>query len=155
LIIPELKAAIDDYLSSREAKATAKSPLFTSTSNRSKGKRIAETTISTMIKEMLINAGYDSDRLTAHSLRHTSGTGAYKATGNIYLAQKHQRHASPETTEIYIHAEEREERQTEQQVYNYYFGAENKSKAAEAAELLQTLDEAKLDKVLEFINLIK
>lgn len=155
LIIPELKAAIDDYLQTREAKATAKSPLFTSTSNRSKGKRIAETTISTMIKEMLVNAGYDSDRLTAHSLRHTSGTGAYKATGNIYLAQKHQRHASPETTEIYIHAEEREERQTEQQVYNYYFGAENKSKAAEAAELLQTLDEAKLDKVLEFINLIK
>lgn len=155
LIIPELKEAIDDYLKTRESKPTAKSPLFTSTSNRSKGKRIAETTISTMLKEMLVNAGYDSDRLTAHSLRHTSGTGAYKATGNLFLAQKHQRHASPETTEIYIHAEEREERQTEQQVYNYYFGEQTRDKAAEAALLLQALDEERLDKVIEFINLIK
>lgn len=155
LIIPEVKEALTDYLETRESKATAKSPLFTSTSNRSKGKRIAETTISTMLKGMLVNAGYDSDRLTAHSLRHTSGTGAYKATGNLFLAQKHQRHASPETTEIYVHAEERDERQTEQQVYDYYFGADNKSKAVEAAQLLQALDEAKLDKVIEFINLIK
>ena len=182
-LTPETSDAIKDYLQSRSDKLTPKSPLFVNTSNRGKpgafkgyetdkdgniiydknGKpkkilsdgRIATTTISTMFKDCFVNAGYDSDRLTAHSLRHTSGTGAYKATGNIYLAQKHQRHASPETTEIYIHAEEREERQTEQQVYNYYFGAENKSKAAEAAELLQTLDEAKLDKVLEFINLIK
>lgn len=155
LIIPELKEAINEYLKTRESKATPKSPLFTSTSNRSKGKRIAETTLSTMIKDLLVSAGYDSDRLTAHSLRHTSGTGAYKATGNLFLAQKHQRHASPETTEIYIHAEEREERQTEQQVYNYFFNAESKSKAEELKEIINTLDEAKLDKVLDFIKLIK
>lgn len=89
------------------------------------------------------------------AVKHTSGTGAYKATGNIYLAQKHQRHASPETTEIYVHAEERNERQTEQQVYDYYFGAADKDKAAEAAQLLQALDAAKLDKVIDFIKMIK
>ena len=155
LIIPEVKEALTDYLETRETKAIAKSPLFTSTSNRSKGKRIAETTISTMLKDLLVSAGYDSDRLTPHSLRHTSGTGAYKATGNLFLAQKHQRHASPETTQIYVHAEEREERQTEQQVYDYYFKDETQSKAAEAARLLQLLDDTKLDKVIEFINLIK
>lgn len=121
LLIPEVQEALTDYLNSRTDKYTSKSPLFVSTGNRSGGKRIATTTISTMLKGALKGAGYDSDRLTAHSLRHTSGTGAYKATGSLYLAQKHQRHADPSTTEIYIHAEEREERNTEAQVYDYYF----------------------------------
>lgn len=156
LIIPEVKDAINDYFRSRSEKITPKSPLFTSTSNRSKGGRIATTTISTMLKNMLVSAGYDSDRLTAHSLRHTSGTGAYMATGNIYLAQKHQRHADPATTEIYIHAEERDQRTTEQQVYNYYFKDDsNETKQQEAINLLSTLSADKLDKVIDFIKMIK
>lgn len=156
LIIPEVKEAINDYFRSRSEKVTPKSPLFTSTSNRSKGGRIATTTISTILKTLLVNAGYDSDRLTAHSLRHTSGTGAYMATGNIYLAQKHQRHADPATTEIYIHAEERDSRTTEQQVYNYYFrGEDEKTKQQEALELISTLAPDKLEKVIDFIKMIK
>ena len=156
LLIPEVKAALDDYLQSRTDNPTAKSPLFVSTSNRSKGKRIAPTTISTMLKEALVNAGYDSDRLTAHSLRHTSGTGAYKATGNIYLAQKHQRHADPSTTEIYVHAEEREERNTEAAVYNYYFNpAAGHDQRQEAMELIATIDPAKLGAVCDFLKAIR
>ena len=154
LLIPEVQAAIEDYLQTRE-KTTNKSPLFIGTSNRSKG-RIATTTISTMLKTLLKDAGYNSDRLTAHSLRHTSGTGAYKATGNLLLAQKHQRHANPETTEIYIHAEERAERDTEQQVYNYYF-SDNKEndKTALAMDLINQLTPDQLNKVIDYINLIK
>ena len=156
LIIPEVKEAINDYFQSRSEKVTPKSPLFTSTSNRSKGGRIATTTISTMLKTLLVNAGYDSDRLTAHSLRHTSGTGAYMATGNIYLAQKHQRHADPATTEIYIHAEERDSRTTEQQVYNYYFrGEDERTAQQEALELIAALSPDKLEKVIDFIKMIK
>lgn len=156
LLIPEVKAAIADYLQNRTAPATAKSPLFTSTSNRSKGGRIAVTTISTMLKGLLVNAGYDSDRLTAHSLRHTSGTGAYKATGNIYLAQKHQRHVDPSTTEIYVHAEERADRDTEQQVYDYYFhGGGCQDQKKEAMQLLASLDPAKISRVIDFIHAIR
>ena len=156
LIIPEVKEAINDYFQSRSEKVTPKSPLFTSTSNRSKGGRILTTTISTMLKTLLVNAGYDSDRLTAHSLRHTSGTGAYMATGNIYLAQKHQRHADPATTEIYIHAEERDSRTTEQQVYNYYFrGEDERTAQQEALELIAALSPDKLEKVIDFIKMIK
>jgi len=155
LLIPEVKAALRDYLESRADNPTPKSPLFVSTSNRSKGKRIAPTTISTMLKEVLVNAGYDSDRLTAHSLRHTSGTGAYKATGNIYLAQKHQRHADPATTEIYVHAEEREDRNTEQQVFDYYFHPEAAAdQRQEAMKLLATIDPSKLGSVCEFLRAI-
>ena len=109
-----------------------------------------------MLKTLLVNAGYDSDRLTAHSLRHTSGTGAYMATGNIYLAQKHQRHADPATTEIYIHAEERDTRTTEQQVYNYYFrGEDERTAQQEALELIAALSPDKLEKVIDFIKMIK
>lgn len=156
LITPEVSEAINDYLLIRTGDKSGKAPLFTGTSNRSKGQRIAETTISTMLKTMLINAGYDSDRLTAHSLRHTSGTGAYKATGNIYLAQKHQRHVDISTTQIYVHAEEREERNTEQQVYDYYFVDEiTENKQQQAINMLQQLPPDKLDKVLSFLEAIK
>lgn len=156
LLIPEVKEAVWNYLESRSDHYTSKSPLFVSTSNRSKGQRIAPTTISTMLKEALVSAGYDSDRLTAHSLRHTSGTGAYRATGNIYLAQKHQRHADPATTEIYVHAEEREDRNTEQQVFDYYFKPDTvKDSRQEAISLIGTLDPAKLKQVCEFIRAIR
>lgn len=127
LLIPEVKAAIDDYLQTREAKPTPKSPLFTSTSNRSKGGRIATTTISTMLKDMLIKAGYDSDRLTAHSLRHTSGTGAHKAGIDLYGVQHLMRHCDPATSEIYIHDDDHKaaEEKGRKGIYDYYFnGAE-------------------------------
>lgn len=123
LLIAEVKAAIDDYLQSRSEKPTAKSPLFTSTSNRSKGGRIATTTISTMLKELLINAGYDSDRLTAHSLRHTSGTGAHKAGIDLYGVQHLMRHVDPATSEIYIHDDDHKtaEAKGRKAIYDYYF----------------------------------
>lgn len=157
LIIPEVYAAIQDYLNNRSTKPTAKSPLFTATGNRNKGGRIAATTISQMLKSAMVNAGYDSDRLTAHSLRHTSGTGAYKATGNIFLAQKHQRHVDVSTTQIYVHAEERDERNTEAQVYSYYFDKDNDqgSERDKAMKILSTLEQSKVHLALDFLTSLK
>lgn len=181
LLIPEVMEAIQDYLNSRSDHRAVKGPLFVSTSNKGKpgarlyktetdpitghkekvldrisDGRIAPTTISTMLKGALVHAGYDSDRLTAHSLRHTSGTGAYKATGNIYLAQKHQRHVDPATTEIYVHAEDRQERETEKQVYDYYFHPDAvQDERSEAITILNGLNPAKLHQVCEFLRAIK
>lgn len=153
LLVPEVKEALEAYLKSRKDKKTGKSPLFVSTGNRSGGKRMATTTISTIFKTMMKEAGYNSDRLTAHSLRHTSGTGAYKATGSLYLAQQHQRHVDPATTEIYIHAEEREERNTEEQVYNYYFNAEGfTDKRQEIINLINNMPAEKLSMALEVLK---
>ena len=156
LLIPEVKTALQEYLDSRTDSPTAKSPLFVSTSNRSKAKRIAPTTISAQLKAMMRAAGYDSSRLTAHSLRHTSGTGAYQATHNLYLAQQHQRHADPSTTEIYIHDDERENRDTEQQVYNYYFAPNAKNDpTAEALQILRSLDPAKQQAALQMLRAMR
>lgn len=102
-IAPEVAAAIRDYISSRTDKPTGSSPLFVSTGNRSGGKRIASTTISTMLKQAMQQAGYNSERITAHSLRHTAGTAVMELTGDLYAAQKYMRHSNPATTEIYLH----------------------------------------------------
>ena len=184
LVIPEVNEAIQDYLSSRPDKYTAKSPLFVASGNKGRpgtkiykrddqnnyvldenGKKIVDhlsdgrmtpTSISALFKEMLVKAGYDSDRITAHSIRHTSGTGVYKATRNIYLTQKHQRHTNASTTEIYVHAEERQERETEQQVYNYYFRAQDPDSEKERAmQMLANLSPDEVRKVIDFMNAIK
>lgn len=102
-IAPEVYKAIKNYLDSRTDSKTASSPLFVSTGNRSGGKRIAPTTISTMLKQAMKDAGFDSERLTAHSLRHTAGQNVLELTGNnIYTTQLYMRHASPKTTELYL-----------------------------------------------------
>lgn len=150
-----VKEAINDYLAARTDKHAGKGPLFVSTSNRSKGQRILPTTISTMIKRMIKGAGYDSDRLTAHSTRHTSNTIVYKQTGSLYLTQQHARHADPATTEIYIHAEEREERHTEKLVCDYFFNRDAvKSPLQEACQLLQRMPADKLEKALALLKML-
>ena len=82
-IAPEVAKAIQDYLQSRTDNLTGNSPLFVATGNRSKGKRLATTTISTMLKEAMKEAGFDSENLSPHSLRHTAGTQAMELTGDL------------------------------------------------------------------------
>lgn len=152
-ISKEAGAALRDYLQSRTDAAAAKSPLFVSTSNRSKGQRIDPSTIGQEVKKMLRAAGFDSKRITAHSLRHTSGTGAYEATHNLFIAQKHQRHADPKTTEIYIHAQEAEKMNTAQQVHDYYFKADAQTDAAtEAGEIMRQLPAEKQKAALDMLR---
>lgn len=156
LLPAEVGEAVAVYLQARTDNPTQKSPLFVSTSNRSKGQRIAPSTISKTLKAMLQDAGFDSDRITAHSLRHTSGTGAYKATRNLYLTQQHLRHANPETSEIYMHAEERENRDTEERVYNYFFPTEGADDPRrEAMNLVANLPADKLEKALAILRAIQ
>lgn len=122
-VAPAVAAAIRDYISSRTDKPTGSSPLFVSTGNRSRGKRIASTTISTMLKRAMQAAGFDSERLTAHSLRHTAGTAVQEITGDLYQTQKYMRHSNPATTEIYLHNDtEKQEAGIAQQLYDLYHG---------------------------------
>lgn len=122
-LAPEVAEAIREYLQSRTDSPTGASPLFVSTGNRSGGRRIATTTISTMLKRAMQEAGYDSERLTAHSLRHTAGTAVQQLTGDIYQTQKYMRHSNPATTEIYLHNDtEQQEAGIAQDLYNLYHG---------------------------------
>ena len=118
-LAPEVAAAIHAYLQARTDRPTGASPLFVATGNRSGGQRIAATTISKMLKRAMQDAGFNSARLTAHSLRHTCGTIVMELTGNLFQAQTYMRHSNPATTEIYLHTNtERQDAQTAQLLYN-------------------------------------
>ena len=98
-----VEKAIRTYLKARENVEEGQ-PLFTSTSNNSRGKRITTRTVSAIVKNALKTAGYDSARLTAHSLRHTAITLALLAGREITEVQQFARHANLNTTMIYRHA---------------------------------------------------
>ncbi len=103
-LAPEVAKVITDYLQLRTDKPAGNSPLFVSTGDRNGGKRIRTTIIGTMLKRAMQAAGFDSERLTAHSLRHTAGTAAMEVTGdNIFQVQTYMRHTDPKTTELYTH----------------------------------------------------
>ena len=126
-IAREVYEALEDYILTRRAPATPDSPLFVATGNRSGGKRLAATTISTMLKRAMQRAGYDSERLTAHSLRHTAATSVMELTNdNVYLTQTYMRHSNPATTEIYLHRDtEAQESEIAQKLFDHYHSAGN------------------------------
>lgn len=150
-IAKEVKAAIDDYLDSRTDAKTGNSPLFISTGNRSGGNRIAATTISTMLKRAMQHAGFDSDRITAHSLRHTAAANVMQLTGNnIYMAQQYLRHSSPKTTEIYLENDTAaQDESIANQLYKKYHGTAG---ADDKREQLQILLDAMTPEQLEQIT---
>ena len=102
-ISPTVEKAIRAYLRARGT-AAENSPLFASTSNQNTGKRMTTRAVSGMVKDRLQGAGYDSSRLTAHSLRHTAVTLSLLAGKDITEVQQFARHANITTTMIYNHA---------------------------------------------------
>lgn len=94
--------AIRAYLKARGTTPET-APLFTSTSNNSKGGRLSTRSISGIVKGYLQAAGFDSDRLTAHSLRHTAVTLSLLAGKSLQEVQQFARHANIATTQIYAH----------------------------------------------------
>ena len=101
-----VERAIRAYLTARGA-VTDTEPLFTSTSNNSKGKRLSTRTISGIAKGSMRAAGYNSARLTAHSFRHTAITLSLMAGKGITEVQQFARHANITSTMIYNHALDR------------------------------------------------
>lgn len=145
-IAPEVAEAIKDYLQSRTDRPTGASPLFVSTGNRSGGKRIAPTTISTMLKRAMQEAGFDSERLTAHSLRHTAGTAVQELTRDIYTTQRYMRHSNPATTEIYLHNDtEKQEAGIAQRLYNHYHGGADNRETLE--QIISRMTPQQLDQL--------
>ena len=147
-LAPEVYAAIKEYLNSRADSYTGNSPLFVATGNRSGGRKIAARTISQMLKDAMRTAGYDSERLTAHSLRHTAGTIAMDISGNLFTTQHYMRHSNPTTTEIYLHNEtEAEEAALAKQVYARYHGMEETDSRAKLDSLLDRMSMEQLEQM--------
>ncbi|WP_233900467.1 tyrosine-type recombinase/integrase [Tenacibaculum piscium] len=113
---------IENYLNTR-GNVKKSAPLFTSTSNNSKGNRLTTRTISYIAKKGLKEIGLDSKNFTAHSLRHTTAINILKAGGSIEMAQFTLRHTNPATTQIYtatLNEERRLENSGEALIDNLY-----------------------------------
>ena len=108
---PVLKA-INEYLRDRSDKTDRgiideNAPLFASTSNRNKNGRLTTRTISGIAKRAMRQAGFDSPRLSAHSLRHSAVTLSLLAGADLAEVQAFARHSNISTTQIYSHAVDR------------------------------------------------
>ena len=97
---------INDYLKER-CSVDEKAPLFISTSNRNRNSRLTTRTISGIAKQAMRKAGFDSPRLSAHSLRHSAVTLSLLAGADLADVQSFARHSSITTTQIYSHAVDR------------------------------------------------
>ncbi len=100
---PVLKA-INEYLSERTSGGDA---LFVSTSNRNRNGRLTTRTISGIAKKAMRKAGFDSTRLSAHSLRHSAVTLSLLAGADLADVQAFARHSNITTTQIYSHTVDR------------------------------------------------
>lgn len=115
-----VEKAIREYLKTRSGLKST-DPLFSSTSNNNKGGRLTTRSISGIIKKSFSKAGYDSDRLTAHSLRHTAGTLNLLNGGSLEDTQQLLRHSNINTTMIYLHHIDRAKNQSEERIAGALF----------------------------------
>lgn len=115
-----VERAILAYLKKR-GETDPKAPLFASISNNSAGGRLSTRSISGIIKTTMQRAGYDSERLTAHSLRHTAATLNLLSGGSLQETQQLLRHSSINTTTIYAHNLERANSQSEERIAKAIF----------------------------------
>jgi len=87
-----------DYKAKRGEGMDAGDPLFCSQSRV----RISKRRVQFAFRTWQMKAGFD--RLYPfHALRHTAVTNVYRASRDLFLAQRFARHVSPLTTTIYTH----------------------------------------------------
>lgn len=151
-IEPELADAIKDYLKARGTKE-ATAPLFASigTNARHGGTRLTEPSISRLIKTVLVKAGFDSKRLTAHSLRHTSITLDRLAGASIEEASRHARHSDITVTQRYDHALEKENATDERRILNYLFDKEE-APTDQARDIMARIPARNQGKAIELLQ---
>ena len=113
--------AIQNYLSLREGPLYAGTPLFASISARDKGGRLTTRSISRICKNSFLAAGINSPRITAHSLRHTAATLNLLNGGTPEETQQLMRHQNPATTQIYSHALDRGNNESEDRITKVIF----------------------------------
>lgn len=116
----QVEQSIRDYLK-KVGTINNDRPLFASTSNNNKGQRMTTRSISGIVKTRLQQSGYNSERLTAHSLRHTAGTLNLLNGGTLEETQQLLRHTNINTTMIYLHHLERANNQSEERIANAIF----------------------------------
>jgi site-specific recombinase XerD len=104
LILPgPAESAVRDWLAVR---GNAPGALFVSASDRSRGGRLSRSALRHIVKGHMAAAGVVGNK-TTHSLRHTAITNALKHDTLTRVSKQFARHASVETTMVYVHEVDR------------------------------------------------
>ena len=119
-LAPRVEDSIRAYLDARGTKEDNE-PLFTSTSRNNYGQRMTTRSIRAIAKGSMIEAGFNSDRLTAHSMRHTAGTLALLNGASTREVQQLLRHSNINTTMIYAHELDRAKNDCELRIADAIF----------------------------------
>ena len=117
-----VQKAIAEYLAMR-GHVSPNEPLFASCSRRNKGGRLTTRTISQVCKDAMKAAGYDSRRLTAHSLRHSAVSIAILQGMTLDDVSAFARHSSISITMLYNHTISRMKSRCESAVSAAIFSA--------------------------------
>ena len=102
MLPPTVEVMIKKYLQARGV-TDVSAPLFAGIGNRNKDGRLTTTYVSRVVKTAFRAIGLDSDRLTAHSLRHSAATAMLLAGVELTKVQQILRHKNINTTLIYSH----------------------------------------------------
>ena len=119
-LAPPVEKAIREYLQER-GEIQKEAPLFASIANKNGGERLTTRSLSRIAKEHFISIGLNSERITAHSLRHTTATLNLLNGGSIEETQQLLGHKSINTTLIYAHALERAKNNSEARIASAIF----------------------------------
>lgn len=114
-LAPQVEAALREYLNARTDR-DGKAPLFTSIAHRNAGERMTTRSISRICKDRLKEIGIDSDRVTAHSLRHTAAVLNLINGGTIEETQDLLGHATSAITRRYSHMMQRANNHSENRI---------------------------------------
>ena len=116
-----VEQAIREYLKAR-GEVADNEPLFASLSHRNAGKRMTTRSISRICKQAMRHSGFDSHRLTTHSLRHTAVTLALMAGMSLQEVSQFARHSNVSVTMIYAHDVQRLKSRVESAISSAIFG---------------------------------
>ena len=116
-----IMAMLKEYLTAR-GDVSDDAPLFASVSRRNFGGRMTTRSISRVCKTAMRQAGFDSRRLTAHSLRHSAVTIALMAGLSLQDVSQFARHSNISVTMIYSHDIERLKSKCELTISTAIFG---------------------------------
>jgi site-specific recombinase XerD len=118
VLTAEVIGAISEYLALR-GKAKPTEPLFSASGNRNQNGRLTTRSISRIVKNAMLENDMNSNRLTAHSLRHTAITFSLLGGATLQEAKDMAGHSNTTKTEIYAQNINRTVNSAEQRIASY------------------------------------
>lgn len=124
-VAPKTCLAIREYLVKAKVKVRNGDPLFVSFGKNTRGQRLTTDRISKIVKGRLRGAGFNDEKLTAHSFRHSAITLALLGDESLQEVRAFAGHKSINTTLIYSHNIERQESEVENTIERSIFMSAN------------------------------